>query len=128
MVIGHAPWCSCTPRSVLAATLASCISMLSWGKVEPATRPSKTILHDALNGQTATGNPNSRQLRLTHVAYVDIVGHALYNIHGWQGGWVMKLYVCTLFIIDGLGQRGPRRCRFLEPKRRLFSEIATLIF
>ena len=25
-------------------------------------------------------------------------------------------------------QRGPRRCRFLDPERRLFSEIATLVF
>ena len=29
-------------------------------------------------------------------------------------GWVM--------------QRGPRRCRFLDPERHLFSEIATLVF
>ena len=59
---------------------------LVWGKAETATRLSRTILHDALNGQTATSNPNSRQLHLTHVPHVDIVGHALYNIHGWRGG------------------------------------------
>ena len=40
-----------------------------------------------------------------------------------------KLYACALFIIDGwVTQRGPRRCRFLDPERRLFSEIATLFF
>ena len=44
---GHAWRCSRTTRSVLAVTRASCISM---SKAEPATRPSKRILHDALNG------------------------------------------------------------------------------
>ena len=29
---------------------------LVWGKIEPATRPSRTILHDALNGQTASSH------------------------------------------------------------------------
>ena len=48
-VIGHAWRCSRTTRSVLAVTRASCIGM---GKAEPATRPSKRILHDALNGQS----------------------------------------------------------------------------
>ena len=49
--------------------------------------------------------------------------------HGPLGGWVTKLYACALFIIDGLGhEKGPRRCRFLDPERRLFSEIATLFF
>ena len=65
------------------------------------------------------------------MAYVDYVGrHAPYNIaHGPLGGWVTKLYACALFIIDGLGHAtGPRRCRFLDPERRLFSEIATLFF
>ena len=41
---------STTTRSVLAVTRASCIGM---GKAEPATRPSKTILHDALKGKSA---------------------------------------------------------------------------
>ena len=86
MVIGHAPWCSCTPWPVLTATQASSKSVcLVWGKAEPATRPSRTILHGMLNGQRATSNQNSRQLRLTHVPYMDIVGPALYNIHGWRG-------------------------------------------
>ena len=103
-------WLLATPHGV--AVLPSLFSLLRglaasvclvWGKAEPAIRPSRTILHDVLNGQTATSNQNSRQLPLTHVAHVDIVGHALYNIHGWREGWVTKLYACTLFIIDGLG-------------------------
>ena len=103
-------WLLATPRGIavlhgqflLLRGLAALVCLV-WGKAEPATCPSRTILHDALNGQTATSNPNSRQLHLTHVPHVDIVGHALYNIHGWRGGWVTKLYGCTLFIIDGLG-------------------------
>ena len=48
---------------------------------------------------------------------------------GGGGGWVTKLYICALLIIDGLGYAsGPRRCRFLDPERRLFSEIATSFF
>ena len=29
---------------------------LVWGKIEPATRPSRTILYDALNGQTTSSH------------------------------------------------------------------------
>ena len=50
-VIGHALWCSCTPRSVLTAMWATCISMLSL-----SCHPSRTILHDGLNGQTTSSN------------------------------------------------------------------------
>ena len=100
-----------TPRGVavlpgqfsLLRRLAASVCLV-WGKAEPATCPSRTILHDVLNGQTATSNPNSRHLHLTHMPHVDIVDHASCNIHGWQGGWVTKLYyACALFIIDGLG-------------------------
>ena len=105
MVIGHTPWCSCTPGQLsLLRGLAASV-WLVWGKAEPATCPSRTILHDVLNRQTATSNPNSRQLHLTHVPHMDVVGHAPYNIHGWRGGWVTKLYACALFIIDEVGSR-----------------------
>ena len=46
-----------------------------------------------------------------------------------SAGLGQNLYACALFIMDGwVTQRGPRRCRFLEPERRLFSEIAKLFF
>ena len=86
-------WLLAMPRGVavlpgqflLLCWLAASVCLV-WGKAEPATCPSTTILYGALNGKTATSNQNSRQLRLTHLPHVDIVGHALYNIHGWQGG------------------------------------------
>ena len=45
-------------HAVLAAPRASCIGILClvWGKAEPAIRPFRTILHDALNGQTASSD------------------------------------------------------------------------
>ena len=54
--------------------------------------PSRTMLHDALNGQTANG--------------VHGFGQGPYNIaHGPPGSWVMHetIYACALLIIDGLG-------------------------
>ena len=51
------------------------------------------------------------------------------RVHRACAGFGQKLYACVLFIIDGLGHATcPRRCRFLDPERRLFSEIATLFF
>ena len=53
------------------------------------------------------------------------------RVHRACVGFGQKLYACALFIIDGPGwvtQRGPRRCRFLDPEQRIFSEIATLFF
>ena len=107
---GHTSRCSCTPRSVVAASRASCIDMcLVWGKAEPAIRPSRTILHDALNEQTASTD-RSCFMPLSRAA--------------------PQVYknACPLCIIlmDWVTQRGPRRYRFLDPERRLFSEIATL--
>ena len=101
MVIGHTQRCSCTPGQFSLLRGLAVLVCLVWGKAEPATRPSRTILHSALNGQTATSNLNSRQLCLTHVPHVDTVGHALHNIHGWRGGgggggWVTKLYAHAL--------------------------------
>ena len=51
-------------------------------------------------------------------------------LYAWAaGGWVMKLYAYALFIIDGLGQATwSSKIPFLNPERRIFSEIATLFF
>ena len=97
-----------------AAVLPWSVPCIVWGKAEPAIRPSRTILHDALNGQ----NCNSvRGFRRSCTV-------CIYNDR--RGGWVTKLYACALFIIDGLGHATcPRRCRFLDPERRFFSENAT---
>ena len=80
-------------------------------------RPSRTILHDALNGQTANG---VRGLRC----------HAPYIAHGPPGvGSRTKLYASAPLIIDGLGYATwSSTIPFLDPERRLFSEIATLFF
>ena len=129
-------WLLATPCGVavlpgqfsLLRRLAASVCLV-WGKAEPATCPSRTILHDVLNGQTATSNPNSRQLHLTHVPKVDIVGHAPYNIHGWRGGWVTKLFACALFIIDGLGHATwSSTMPVSRYQTASFSEITTLIF
>ena len=46
-----------TPHGVVVFTLALAASVcLVWGEAEPATLPLRTILHDALNGQTASSN------------------------------------------------------------------------
>ena len=68
-----------TPRSVLAATQASC------------------IMH-SLDRTRYSNNPPRRAERPV-VVYVDFVGHA----QSTAGGWVTKLYACALLIIDGLG-------------------------
>ena len=70
-----------TPRSVLAATQASC------------------IMHSLGQGWTRYSNNPPRCAERPVVAYVDFVGHA----KSTAGGWVTKLYTCALLIIDGLG-------------------------
>ena len=99
---------------LLRRLAAACIG---WGKAEPAIRPSRTILHDALNGQNC--------YIAAYIAYV--VMHSPYND---RRGWVTHETICMrTIIIDGLGHETcPRRCRFLDPERRLFSENATLFF
>ena len=88
-------WLLATPHGVavlpgqylLLRGLAALVCLV-WGKAEPATRLSRTILHGALNGQTVTRNPNSRQLHLTHVLYMDIVGHS------WLAGGLGHETIC----------------------------------
>ena len=93
---------------LLRRLAASCIV---WGKAESASRPSRTILRDALSGQKC---------------YSGVRGFCTVRIMT-AGGCVTKLYACALFIIDGLGHATcSRRCRFLDPERRIFSENATI--
>ena len=56
------------------------------GKAEPAIRRSKTILHNALNGQTAS---NNHLYFMSHLLNVHVQHHKC-------------KYACTL-LIDGLG-------------------------
>ena len=74
---------------LLRRLAASCIV---WGKAEPAIRPFRTILHDALNGQ------NCSSVR----TWISSVMHSPSPCNDRRGGWVTKLYACALFIIDGL--------------------------
>ena len=89
MFIGHTLQCSRTPWSVLAATQAKCIGIcIVWAKAKPAICPSRTILHDVLNGKTASSG------------VFDFVGHGLYNIvhRSPAGGLGHKtIRLCTIY-------------------------------
>ena len=78
-------------------------------------------------------NINSYLMKSTEVQNPRRILHILRSmpmrVHRACAGFGQKLYACALFIIDGLGHATcPRRCRFLDPERRLFNEIATLFF
>ena len=89
---------------LLRRLAAACIGL---GKAEPAIRPSRTILHDALNGQNC----------YIAVAYVVITAVAL-------GHETIRMR--TIFNSWAGSQNA--RCRLLDHERRLFSENATLFF
>ena len=118
-VIGHAPRCSSTPRqfSLLCGLAASVCLVRDKAKyATPSLQNNPPRCVERINCQWRTW-------------ITLVVMRRLISRMGRWGGWVTKLYACALFIIDGLGHAtGPRRCRFLDPERRLFSEIATLVF
>ena len=70
--------------SISCGTYVVC---LVWGKIEPATGPSRTILYDALNGQTASSHRSRFMPHLPNACKRSTEGYK---------------YACAR-LIDGLG-------------------------
>ena len=117
-VIGHAPRCSSTPGQFsLLCGLAASVCLVR--------EKAKSATPSLQNNPPRCVERTKCQWR-TWITLVSRMGRWG---GGGGGGWDTKLYACALFIIDGLGHAtGPRRCRFLDPERRVFSKIATLFF
>ena len=89
------------PHGVAVAASVLC---LVWGKAEPAIRPSGTILHDALNGQTASSDPvfyAAPAERARHRGCINTHVHCIQLI-----GWV------TQRVLDDAGKAEPRPSPF----------------